>query len=90
MHDARAVMGEPLDEGAGCLRLVGAAVEAADGRFLGRVRRHPCSPCRRHQALVAHAPPPRCRHRRNMGCSAPLSLQPCISASVACHAEDVT
>ena len=38
MHDARAVMGEPLDEGAGCLRLVGATVEAADGRFLGRVR----------------------------------------------------
>lgn len=38
VHDARAVMGKPLDEAAGCLRLVGATVEAADGRFLGRVR----------------------------------------------------
>ena len=41
VHDARAVMGEPLDEAAGCLRLVGTAVEASDGRFLGRVRPPP-------------------------------------------------
>ena len=43
VHDAQAVMGEPLDEAAGCLRLVGTVVQAADGRYLGRVRPPACA-----------------------------------------------
>jgi len=83
VHDARAVMGEPLDEAAGCLRLVGTAVEASDGRFLGRVRPPP------FLLFISFFLPPRRLRVATQFCARPcrgahwgvVSAQPCGAAT---------
>ena len=41
VHDASVLEAEPLDEAVGYMRLVGSAVESAQGRLLGKVCRRP-------------------------------------------------